>query len=218
MIIINKKKKESTVSSAVNTRVSSLFIWRQQTRKWCPYIPSSVDGGICCCCCGWWIISFCRRSSITFRWEFECCVNTKVGLAAGRYSGTSRPDLYLTPQALQSVFGPRGPVLHCGVFSEAQCVHLRGTSSSIEDDLSLVYTELSLFFTEVVALEFCSEDVQLEVERERLLLDLPWNDAVLEVIFIVPVTELAGKLLNESSTKFDNHSNSATSSLCNEKK
>lgn len=30
-----------------------------------------------------------------------------------------------TPQALHSVFGPSGPVRHCGVFSEAQWVHLR---------------------------------------------------------------------------------------------
>jgi len=32
-------------------------------------------------------------------------------LAAGRYFGKSLPDLYRTPQALQSVFGPIGPAL-----------------------------------------------------------------------------------------------------------
>lgn len=78
-----------------------------------------------CCCCWVWalIISFCLLSSITFRCELECLVRTNVGLAAGRYSGTSLPDLYLTPQALHSVFGPNGPVLHCGVLSVAQWRH-----------------------------------------------------------------------------------------------
>lgn len=76
-------------------------------------------------CCWLLTISFCRRSSSTFRCELECFVSTKVGLAAGRYSGTSRPDLYLTPQALHSVFGPMGPVRHCGVLSVAQCRHFR---------------------------------------------------------------------------------------------
>uniref|UniRef100_A0A804LN79 Uncharacterized protein n=1 Tax=Zea mays TaxID=4577 RepID=A0A804LN79_MAIZE len=69
--------------------------------------------------------SFWRRSSMTLRCELECCVSTKVGLAAGRYSGTSRPDLKRTPHALHRVLGPSGPVLHCGVFSDAQCVHRR---------------------------------------------------------------------------------------------
>lgn len=76
----------------------------------------------CCCCCTL-CNSFWRLSSSTLRCEFECFVSTNVGLAAGRYSGTSRPDLYLTPQALQSVFGPIGPVRHCGVLSVAQCKH-----------------------------------------------------------------------------------------------
>uniref|UniRef100_A0A2N9EYZ8 Uncharacterized protein n=1 Tax=Fagus sylvatica TaxID=28930 RepID=A0A2N9EYZ8_FAGSY len=62
--------------------------------------------------------------------EVASCANvehggdTNVGLEAGRYSGTSRPDLYLKPLESQSVFGPIGPVRHCGVFSDAQCVHL----------------------------------------------------------------------------------------------
>jgi len=80
----------------------------------------------CCCWCCWArTISFCLRSSSTLRCEFECFVRTNVGLAAGLYSGTSRPDLYLTPQALHSVFGPMGPVRHCGVLSVAQWRHLR---------------------------------------------------------------------------------------------
>lgn len=61
--------------------------------------------------------------SSTFLWELECTEGTKVGLAAGRYSGKSRPDLYRTPQALQRVFGPIGPALHCGVFVISQCKH-----------------------------------------------------------------------------------------------
>lgn len=63
------------------------------------------------------------------RWELECCVSTNVGLAAGLYSGISRPDLNLTPHALHRVLGPRGPVRHCGVFSDAQCVHRRTPAS-----------------------------------------------------------------------------------------
>lgn len=59
-----------------------------------------------------------------FRWLLECILLSKVGLAAGRYSGTNLPDLYLTPHALHNVFGPMGPILHCGVVSVPQCPHL----------------------------------------------------------------------------------------------
>lgn len=65
--------------------------------------------------------------STAFLCEFECCVGMNVGLAAGMYSGTSCPDLYHTPHALHSVFGPNGPSLHCGVFSDVQCAHRRLT-------------------------------------------------------------------------------------------
>lgn len=61
--------------------------------------------------------------SNTFLWEFECNDGMNVGLAAGRYSGKSLPDLYRTPQALQSVFGPIGPARHCGVLVISQCIH-----------------------------------------------------------------------------------------------
>lgn len=44
--------------------------------------------------------------------------------------------MYRTPHALHSVFGPRGPVRHCGVFSDAQWVHLR-TPPSTPADASL---------------------------------------------------------------------------------
>lgn len=64
--------------------------------------------------------------SITFLWELECRKLTKVGLFAGLYSGNSLPDLYLTPHALQSVFGPSGPALHCGVLCARQWAHLLG--------------------------------------------------------------------------------------------
>lgn len=61
--------------------------------------------------------------SRTFLCELECKHGTKVGLAAGRYSGKRRPDLYRTPQALQRVLGPNGPARHCGVFVTSQCKH-----------------------------------------------------------------------------------------------
>lgn len=83
-----------------------------------------------CCCCAIWS-SFCLLSSRTFRWEFECFADMNVGLAAGRYSGTNRPDLYRTPQALQSVLGPIGPVRHWGVFSAWQCKHFRPEESPL---------------------------------------------------------------------------------------
>lgn len=61
--------------------------------------------------------------SMTFLWELECNDGTNVGLAAGRYSGNSLPDLNRTPQALQRLFGPIGPALHCGVLVIWQCMH-----------------------------------------------------------------------------------------------
>ena len=73
--------------------------------------------------------------STTFLWQFECSDATKVGLAAGRYSGKRRPDLYRTPQALHSVLGPIGPSLHCGVFVTSQCMHFLGGPDSGDEDL-----------------------------------------------------------------------------------
>lgn len=67
---------------------------------------------------------FCLLISTIFLCEFECNAAENVGLLAGRYSGTRRPDLYRTPQALQRVFGPIGPARHCGVCSAWQCRHL----------------------------------------------------------------------------------------------
>lgn len=115
--------------------------------------------------CSWCCISFCRRSSITFRWEFECFVDTNVGLEAGRYSGTSRPDLYRTPQALQSVFGPIGPVRHCGVFSAAQCRHFR-------PDVVSGFAIVPSVFSGAVAWRSLV-DQSHGVARERLLRALP---------------------------------------------
>lgn len=60
--------------------------------------------------------SFFRRISRTFRWLLEWTLLMKVGLHAGRYSGSRRPDLYRTPHALHRVFAPSGPARHCGVF------------------------------------------------------------------------------------------------------
>jgi hypothetical protein len=89
-----------------------------------PPAPAITCGGTCT------TTSFWRRSSSTFRWELECLDITKVGLAAGLYSGTSRPDLYRTPHALHSVLGPMGPVLHCGVLSVSQCTHRRPSAGA----------------------------------------------------------------------------------------
>ena len=71
--------------------------------------------------------------STTFLWELECNDETKVGLAAGRYSGKRRPDLKRTPHALQRVFGPIGPSLHCGVFVTSQCIHFLVATGSSEE-------------------------------------------------------------------------------------
>lgn len=57
-----------------------------------------------------------------------------MGLAAGRYSGSSRPERYRTPQALHSVFGPNGPSLHCGVLVTSQCVHFLNKLESMTLD------------------------------------------------------------------------------------
>lgn len=62
---------------------------------------------------------------MTLRWWFECNSLEKVGLQAGLYSGNNRPDLKRTPHALQSVFAPKGPALHCGVFWTPQWLHRR---------------------------------------------------------------------------------------------
>ena len=60
----------------------------------------------------------------TLRWVLACFVGTNVGLATGRYSGSSLPCLYRTPHALHSVARPFGPSLHCGVSDDPQCWHL----------------------------------------------------------------------------------------------
>lgn len=88
--------------------------------------------------------------STTFLWQLECNDAINVGLAAGRYSGKSRPDLYRTPHALQRVFGPIGPSLHWGVFVTWQCMHFLETidSSCSKDRLISVLpeaTETSFF-------------------------------------------------------------------------
>ncbi|PON61179.1 hypothetical protein PanWU01x14_147690 [Parasponia andersonii] len=172
--------------------------------------------------------SFCRRSSMTFRCEFECWVRTNVGLAAGRYSGTSRPDLYLTPQALQSVLGPIGPVRHWGVFSDAQCVHLRVPpldtgEASLCFDLGFATTGDSSSAVVVVVVVDDKDPQPVLPPRpeaeaaagnlDRLLLARPENDASFGKVR-APAISPAGKSLKESSTNLDNHSNSATSSLC----
>ena len=72
-------------------------------------------------------IPFLFLISNTLRWLLEWISLLKVGLQAGLYSEKSRPDLYLTPHALQRVLAPIGPVLHCGVFCTWQWLHRRCT-------------------------------------------------------------------------------------------
>lgn len=79
--------------------------------------------------------------SMTFLCELECSAGMKVGLAAGRYSGKRRPDLYRTPHALQRVFGPMGPSLHCGVLVTSQCMHFLASPGSC-DDKKFLFTSL----------------------------------------------------------------------------
>lgn len=116
--------------------------------------------------------------------------DSKVGLAAGRYSATSRPDLYRTPQALQSVFGPNGPVRHCGVFSEAQCRHfLPGVSLFSLFLYGAVFVARGIIAALAVSVEqlLSEDDVAGErwrrredqsqgAVRERLLRALPGTD------------------------------------------
>lgn len=190
----------------------------------------------CCWCCLWCCISssFCLRSSTTFRWEFECLADTKVGLAAGRYSGTSRPDLYRTPQALHRVFGPIGPVLHCGVFSDAQWRHLRPVVSMG----SLFFGGAALGFEEGERRRR-REDQSQGAARERLLRAFPGTDTsdgkiggggelvvMTEEEVVSAVTALAAAVVlvagmkrrssveKDSSTKLESHSSSAKSSYC----
>lgn len=193
------------------------------------------------CWCDLWN-SFCLRSSRTFRCELECLADKNVGLAAGRYSGTSRPDLYRTPQALHSVLGPMGPVRHWGVFSEAQWRHFRPEESEPELEL-----EPSLFLDVVVlgsvlvlvlgVMRWRRRVVQSPgAARDRLLRALPgrgvswWNSGgfccvseeedvsgVWGFAVVVERNWRAWRSLsaeNESSTKFDSHSSSAKSSYC----
>lgn len=52
-----------------------------------------------------------------------------MGLLIGRYSGTSRPLLYLMPQALHSMRRPSGPSHHYSVFVASQCRHFRSPTA-----------------------------------------------------------------------------------------
>lgn len=206
----------------------------------------------------------------------ECLVSTNVGLAAGRYSGTSLPDLYLTPHALQRVFGPMGPVRHCGVLSVAQWRHFRpspllpmpaataaAAAASFFFGAAVFFPELDVVMSDseddemagaVVAVlstegerDTKRRDVQLHgaAARERLLRalagtaaaisglkvvagldsgwkwwvwDWDWDDSSSFPAFIpeISCSFCKSSLENDSSTKFDSHSSSATSSYCNQ--
>jgi hypothetical protein len=206
--------------------------------------PSNIRLWWCCSCNNWccWalIISFWRRSSCTFRCELECLVNTNVGLAAGLYSGTSRPDLYLTPHALHSVFGPNGPVRHWGVLSVAQWRHLRPSPPSV---VSLFLGEgffggaMASEWEDVVVVVVVGErtrrrEVQLHGgPRDRLLQALAGTDTwgcnieldsslVFDVVSFGAFTPdincsfCRSSIENDSSANFDSHSSSARSSYC----
>lgn len=107
---------------------------------------------------------------MTLRCELECLAGTNVGLAAGRYSGTNRPDLKRTPHALHNVFGPIGPLRHCGVLSDPQCKHLRTELSKPSvrlDDVVFVW----LFSDDFTRRR--RDDQSQGAARERLLRTLP---------------------------------------------
>lgn len=141
----------------------------------------------CCCCCCWvWalIISFCLLSSSTFRCELECLVRTNVGLAAGRYSGTSLPDLYLTPQALHSVFGPIGPVLHCGVLYVAQWRHFLTSPPPLM--AILVFSQPSFFLGFDFAAVFLPPPTELVA-----MSDWSEHEDIVDVVVVVVVVAVA---------------------------
>lgn len=116
----------------------------------------------------------------------------KVGLEAGRYSGTNLPDLYLTPHALHSVFGPKGPVRHCGVLSEAQCRHFRPGVSTLSRFFDGALVDLAVGVVRVVLLaetlllsdddvagdksSWRREDQSQGAARERLLRAFPGTE------------------------------------------
>lgn len=183
----------------------------------------------CCARCK----SFCLLSSKTFLCEFECFVDTNVGLAAGRYSGTNRPDLYLTPHALQSVFGPIGPVLHCGVFSAAQCKHLRPEDSGLALEFSLFFCPMDFGMRWSTRVDQSQGGARERLDRAfagcgmscwkiGLLSDRvdEEDDSGVGDFDVANIWRLLCKFWSvekESSTKFESHSSSAKSSYCKTK-
>lgn len=191
LVIINYKRRKHRQ----RTRQQTLKSWWLWVWRW--------HCSCCNCCCCWWrSSSFWRRSSMTLRCEFECWVSTNVGLAAGRYSGTSRPDLNRTPHALQSVFGPNGPVRHCGVLSVAQWLQRRTPSPVTDPSL------LALDFPANTGED--DDDLGYSLLLSFLLL-LERNGVVWD-----PMDAGGGMLWNDVASSFTNwesHSSSTASSL-----
>ena len=188
---------------------------------------------------------------MTLRWWFEWSSLEKVGLQAGLYSGNNRPDLKRTPHALHSVFAPKGPALHCGVFWTPQWLHRRVCDWTSNDENCFFFFCLLTAFSsrnseaeshrglewpeeeeEVAELE---EELVNDGEREnhkltpvlgRLVLILTGRGALkqdpaltgVKGCLLSPVNQTgffvgAEYGVKESSTKLDNHSSSAKSSV-----
>ena len=112
---MKKKKKDYRKQELTTRKMVSHLLHGMSCEGW--DIAVSVAAKESCRWVAWFLISK------TFLWEFECKDATKVGLAAGWYSGKRRPDLYRIPHALQRLLGPHGPCLHKGVCVASQCMH-----------------------------------------------------------------------------------------------
>ena len=92
-----------------------------------------------------------------------------------------------------------------------------------DDELSfftLLFPMLFVFDFPIIGMSDSGNDVQIlftDDALDRLLRVRPWNDDSGRIV-TVPASSFSGKSENESSTKFESHSSSATSSLYKPKK
>lgn len=148
-------------------------------------------------------------NSRTFLCRFEWISVENVGLSAGLYSGQSLPDLNRTPHALHKVFGPTGPVLHCGVLFVPQWLHLRWNTTAV-----------SCFFFLNCSVAACWWLVEtsgqtrppVKLFRDRLVLGLTGILEKLGLVLWVCVKRSETSGDEQSSTTRDTHSSSSTSS------